>query len=1016
MKFTEFCIRRPVFTMVLSLIIVVLGIIGFIHIPVRGLPDINPPIITVLTTYPGASARIVESQITTPIENDLVGMSGLESMHSSSRQGASQVTLQFNLGENINVAVNNVRDALATISKELPTGTDMPIIQKRDPNSVQTVVLALSDPNLSAMQITDYANRYVVPQLEQVMGVASVELYNARDYAMKILLNPTKMAARSVTVNDLTQVLTGQNVDVPSGQIKSKNRYYSVMSQGELSSAQQFRHLIIRDEGGYLLRFGDVAKIKVGTENTDSAMRLHGRETVGIGVYSDSAANPIQVAQQVQTALQALSSQFPEGMKLQVAWNSTDYLKDSMNTVYHDLFIALGLVVLVALFFLSSLRATLIPFITIPICLIGVFALIYFMGYSINLFTLLALVLAIGLVVDDAIVMLENIYRHIEQGLSPFAAAIKGSSEIGFAIIAMTITLAAVYAPIGFASGMTGIVFRQFAFTLALAVILSGFVALTLSPMMCARMLRLPSHASDVEQWYYRWWDRTFSLLIAGYRRLLQWCLYHRRYVVLMLFAFVGVGYYCFISLPTELAPSEDMGAFFVKIIPPTNASFSYVNNYSKKIETMIQKIPGVQSVMSMVDPDQGGFAFVNLQPLSQRHESAQQIMKIVMKQSHDIPGAKVLTFNLGSIGGGGRNGDAVAMIISTDQSYQVLNEVVQNFIDKTSHFSGIASADQELQMNDKQYVVHVNKDMAAALNVKVANVTNALQTMLGGATVTRFNWHSQNYDVILQVPQKYLKTLQIINRLYVRSESGKMIPLSSLAHISQTVGPQQLAHDDRMRADGVYFQLTPGEPMGDVIHYLQTTAQQVLPSGVQFHFKGAAERMQESNHTMLGTFLLALVFIYLVLAAQFESFLDPFIIMLSVPLSIVGALMMLKFTGNAMSIYTGIGFVTLVGLIAKHGILITEFANQKRRQGEALIPAVMDAAVLRLRPILMTTAAMSMGALPLVLAHGSGELSRHQIGWVIVGGLLFGTFFSLIIVPVAYSFFGKFKKIAKPA
>lgn len=1011
MKLSEFCIKRPVFTLVLSLIVVVVGIIGFMRIPVRGFPDISPPVISVVTTYKGASANIVESQITTPIENDLVGISGLKSIHSMSMQGRSHITLQFNLGMNIDTAVNNVRDALATVTKELPTGTDAPIIQKKDPNDMQTMVLALSDPNLSPMQVTDYANRYVVPKLEQVMGVAGVELYNARDYAMKILLNPAEMAARGVTVNDLTHILMGQNINVPSGQIKSKNRYYSVMSQGELSSAEQFRNLIIRDNNGYLLRFGDVAQVDVGPETTDGAMRISGVRTVGIGIYSEATANPINVAKRVQNSIKQISANFPEGMKLQVAWNDTKFLKDSMHTVYHDLLLALILVVFVVFLFLGSIRSTLIPIVTIPICLIGVFALIYFLGYSINLFTLLALVLAIGLVVDDAIVMLENIYRHVESGLSPFKAAIKGSHEVGFAVIAMTLTLAAVYAPIGFATGMTGVVFRQFAFTLAIAVILSGFVALTLSPMMCARMLRLPTNIGKREG-YHRWLDRMFSKLIVGYRKILQWVLCHRKYAVLTLIALIGLGFYCLKSLPMELAPTEDMGAFFVKINPPTNASFASMNNYSKKIESMIKKTPGVQSIIAMIDPDRGGFAFVNLKPLSQRRKSSTQIMKTVLKKSHNMPGAKVVAFNLGSLGGGGRNGDSVAMVISTDQSYQALNKVADDFINYASHFAGIASANQELQMNDKQYVIHVRQAMAAALRVNAADVTNALKTMLGGAKVTQFNWHSKNYNVLLQVPQKDLQTLQVINRLYVRNESGKMIPLSSLASIKQVVGPRALPHDNRLRADGIYFQLTPGESMGDVVNYLKTTAKKTLPEGFHFHFKGAAQRMQESGHTMLGTFLLALVFIYLVLAAQFESFLDPLIIMLSVPLSIVGAVFTLKFTGNAMSLYAGIGFVTLIGLIAKHGILITEFANQKRREGEELIPAVIDASALRLRPILMTTAAMSIGALPLALAHGSGAISRHQIGWVIIGGLLFGTFFSLIIVPVAYSFFGKFKRM----
>ncbi len=1010
MKFTDFCIRRPVFTAVLSLILVVVGIIGFMRIPVSGYPTVNPPIISVATTYAGASASIIESQITIPIENDLVGISGLESMHSTSQQGSSRIILQFNLDVNVDTAVNDVRNALATVSTELPKDTDPPVIQKRDPNSLQTMILTLSGPNLSPMALTDYANRYLVPQLAQQMGVSNVELYNERDYAMKILLDPTKMAAHGVTVNDLTQVLTDQNVNVPSGQIKSKGRYYSVLSQGELTNANQFQNLVIRDDNGYFLRFGDVANIKVGPDNTDSVMRVNGETAVGIGVYSEATANPISVAKEVQQSLQKLQNSLPEGMKLNVIWNNTTYLKASVDTVYHDMLFAVVLVVLVVLAFLGSWRSTLIPSMTIPICLIGVCALIYFLSYSLNVFTLLALVLAIGLVVDDAIVVLENVYRHMEQGLSPFQAALKGSREIGFAIIAMTLTLAAVYAPIGFTTGMTGIVFRQFAFTLALAVILSGFVALTLSPMMCARFLKLPG--TNTNRWNYpAWLDQTFKKLMDGYRRVLKGVLGHRGWVVTALVGLAALGVFCFTSLPSVLTPSEDMGAFLINITPPANASFSYLNEYSQKVETMIRKIPGVQSVLAMDDMDRGGFGFVVLKPRNKRLHSQQQIMKQVMQQSREIPGAQLAAFNMSTLGGGGRSGDSVQMVLSTDASYDALHTIAENFMNQTKSYPGISSSDQDLQMNDKQFVVKVKKDLAAALNVNVGDITNTLKTMLGGSVVTQFNWNARDYDVLLQIPQKDLKTVDVINQLYVRSTTGNMIPLSNLARISQIVAPQELPHENRLRADTLQFQLAPGAAMGDVIHYLQNTAKQTLPDGVQFTFKGVAKRLLQSRHTMAGSFILAIVFIYLVLAAQFESFIDPFIILLTVPFSIVGALFTLKLTGNSMSIYTNIGFVTLIGLIAKHGILITEFANQKRRQGMALIDAIVEAAAVRLRPILMTTAAMVIGALPLAFAHGAGAISREHIGWVIVGGLLFGTFFSLIVVPVAYSFFGKFKR-----
>lgn len=989
----------------------VVGIIGFLRIPIQGYPNINPPVVTVTTTEAGVSPSIIESQITSPIENDLVGMSGLEFMSSYSQQGKSRISLHYRLGVDINAAVNDIRDRLAKISKQLPNNADQPIIEKRDPDSLQTMVLALTNPKMSTMALTDYANRYLIPQIEQLLGVATVEMYNQRDYAMKILLNPIKMAANSVTVNDLTSILQQQNVNVPSGRIKSPERDYSVLTQEQLSSAVAFRHLIIRQENGYFLRFGDVARVRVGPENTDSAMRVNGKPAIGIGVYAEATANPIQVANEIQHTLTKLQRSLPQGMKIQVVWNETNFLQASLHTVYHDLLFAIVLVSLIVFLFLGSFRSAIIPIVTIQICLIGVCGLIYFLNYSINIFTLLAFVLAIGLVVDDAIVMLENIYRHVESGLSSFKAAIKGSTEIAFAILAMTLTLAAVYSPIGFATGMTGIIFREFAFTLALAVILSGFVALTLSPMMCARLLKLPKpHNKSVSDTIRL--DYFFARLTNGYRQLLFRILNFRWLIVLILIVIAVSGYWCFRSIPTELSPKEDMGAFITTINPPPNASFAYINRYAQQVEKLLRSLPSVKKVLMIADPDRGGFAYVILKPWSQRKDSAQQLIHTVIKKSRNIPGVSIDAFNVSQIGGGGRYGDSVRMVISSDQTYQQLHNTVQHFLMAIHSYPGIANSKQDLQMDNQQYVIYIRRSLAAALGVNVADVTNTLRTMLGGVRVTSFNWESRDYDVVLQVPEKELQSLQIINQMYVRSQDNKMIPLSSLARISTMVGPQELPHENRLRSDTITMQVTPGYTLGQVVNYLQHAAKHVLAEDYQYRFKGEAKRMLESTQTMIGTFSLALLFIYLVLSAQFESFIDPLIILFSVPLSIVGALFTLKLTGNSLSIYTNIGFVTLVGLIAKHGILITEFANQQRQQGKALQDSLVDAAALRLRPILMTTAAMVIGAIPLACAHGAGALGRHHIGWVIVGGLLVGTFFSLIVVPITYSYLGRFRKI----
>ncbi len=1004
MKLPQFCIQRPVFTIVLSLILVVVGLVGFLRIPVRGYPNTNSPVISVTTLWPGASASTVESQVTTPIENDLVGASGLASIHSTSAEGKSSIKLTYDVNVNINDALNDAQVLLAKISKTLPKDVFAPIVQKHDLDSLQTEVLALTDPNKTPMALTDYAERNLLPDLEQTNGVSNVEVYNERDYALKILLNPGKMAANNVTVSDLDDVLTAQNVNVPAGEIKTPNRYYSVVTKDQLTSADSFKNLIIREQNGNFLRFGDVADISVLPENTDTDMRVNGVPAIGLGIYSQTTANPISVVQSMQKHLIKIEKNFPEGMKLNVVWDDTRYLKAILSEVYKDIAFAIFLVIGVVMLFLGSPRSSLIPIVTIPICLIGTCAMIYALGFSINVFTLLAFVLAIGLVVDDAIIMLENIYRHMESGMSAYDAAMLGSKEIAFPIVAMTLTLAAVYAPIGFETGMVGILFRQFAFTLALAVIISGFVALTLSPMMSSRLLKLPSESEGFVKKYSVWLDQIFHHLTENYQKLLRWMLGKRLWVILGLLGFMLVGFVSYKYSTTELSPKEDMSAFIVSMQSPPNSSFAYTNKYSQEIEKILKKFPEVMNTVMIVGSPQSAFSFVVLKPWSERSLTAQQIIDKFLKLSPSIPGVKIAAFNLSQIGGGGKNGDSVEVALMTNQTFNQLHTTAESIVKDLSQYPGVRNVIQDLQMTDQEYVVHVNRSMAAAMKVNIGDITKTVQTMLGGETASEFNWDNKNYDVILQIPDKDLSRLQIVNQLYVRNADQKMIPLGSLVTLSHEVGPLTLPHENRMRADTLLMQVNSGYSMAQVIDHVKVVMNQHLPSGYQYMFKGTAQTMMDSQMTIIGSFVLALVFIYLVLSAQFESFLDPFIILLTVPFSVVGALITLKVTGHELSIYTDIGFITLVGLISKHGILITEFANQKREEGMAIIDAVVASASQRLRPILMTTAAMVFGAIPLAIATGAGSLSRQHIGWVIVGGLLFGTFFSLIVVPVAYS------------
>lgn len=994
MSFTTFCIRRPVFTTVLSLILIVLGVVGFLRVPLRGYPRIDVPVIMVQTTDAGVSASVIESQITTPIENDVIGSPGLKEMKSYSKTGRSRVILHYKMGANIDAAVNDIRNRLARINRTLPLGAESPVIQKRDPDKLQLAVLSVTDPHLNPMEITDTINRTILPAIEQVQGVANVNLFNDRAYVLKVLLNPSRMAADNVTVNDMTDILKQQNINVPSGQIKTRDRDYSVLSEGQLHAPTEFKNLIIRSDSGYLLRFGDVAKIHVGSDNIESAMRVNGKSAVGLSVYGASDANPLKVIADIKNKVTQLNHTLPPSMHLHIVWNGTTYLKAALHEVYMDLAYAIILVVIVIAIFLGSLRSALIPVVTIPICLVSACALIYVLGYSLNIFTLLALVLAIGLVVDDAIVMLENIHRHLETGLTPYEAAVVGSREIVFAIIAMTLTLAAVYAPIGLTQGTTGIIFREFAFTLALTVIISGFVALTLSPMMCAKLLVTAKKTRM---------DRFFDRLTAGYQSLLRQILKYRLWVGVFLLMLIGIGMWMAHILPSMLEPKEDTGAFLVSVKPPSNASFGYIDRYSKQIEAKLSKLPGVDKVMMMTSTTSGGFAFVSLKPWNKRKLTSENIMKRFMQSASSIAGVTVSAFNISQIGGGGKSGDAVRVVVRTNDSFDKLYKTINHFRETLLSQPGFKTVTSDLILNDQQYVLHVNRNLAASLKVNVADVSDALRTMLGGAKVTAFEWGDRTYDVILQVPEKALHQVNIIDQLNVRSETGKMIPLSSLASITTQVGPHELPHEGRQRAATLTIQLNKDIDMGNALKTIRHLAKLTLPQADSIRFKGVARQLIESHSAMLWAFSLAMIFIYLVLSAQFESFRDPFIILLTVPLSIVGALVTLVLAGQSLSIYTNIGFVTLIGLIAKHGILITEFANQRLKAGVSKIDAVVEAATQRLRPILMTTAAMVVGAIPLAFAAGAGAISRQEIGWVIAGGLLLGTVFSLFVVPVAY-------------
>jgi multidrug efflux pump len=1013
-NFTEFFIRRPAFTIVMTLIISIVGLISYNSLPVRWIPNVTPPVVSIYTGYAGASASLIESEVTTPIETALSGIDGVESLTSTSRQGESNITLTFKLGRNMNAVVEDVRSSLARITGSLPRSVDAPIVAKADTSEMPVLFLAFADPKRSSKDVSDYVDQFIVPRMQTVDGVALVQSYGKRISAMRVWVDPAKMAASNVTVDDITKTLVDQNVEVPSGQIRGADRYYNVVTNETLTSATQFNDLIIRHDQNQVIRLKNIGEAVVAPADLDSAFRVQGSPAIALGIIPQSTANPLDVAHNVLKVFNEITKSLPAGMHSSVVYNEANFIRDSVHSVYEALIEAVIFVLLVILLFLGSWRATLIPVITIPVCLITTFALLNFFKFSINTITLMAFVLAIGLVVDDAIVMLENITRHIEAGMKPFNAALKGSREIVFPIIAMTLTLAAVYTPIAFTSGLLGSIFSEFALTLAGSVVVSGLIALTLSPMMCSRLLV----AEKAENRYQKWLAQKILKMQNNYRRILNFVLARRPKVllVLMLVGFMGYGIYRI--LPSELAPMEDRDEVDVYVSAPHDASFQYTDSYVKKLEEVYKTIPEAESYLADVGSQASSFQLINLKPWYQRHRGAKDIADELNTQFKDIAAVRVMASvpppPLTWFSGG--EGDSVEMAVMSVGDYKELNGVMERLVAAAKKYPGFARVDSQLKWDREQFEVNIDREKAAELKVPMQSITSTISTLLAGKNVGKFSYGGKQYDITMQMNSQALTNPSIISELYVRSENNKMVPMADLVSIHETTNPGTLSHYERLRSDNLSASLAPGYTIADAVKALEKITQQLLPDNMKIAFQGEAKNYLESNNKMAITFFLALLFIYLVLVAQFESFIDPLVILLTVPFAVIGALLTLALVGCTLNIYSNIGLVTLIGLIAKHGILITEFANKACLEGQAIQEAVIDAALLRLRPILMTTSSMILGALPLALAFGPGAETRHQVGWVIVGGLFIGTFFSLIVVPVAYTYLAKFKKIPRIA
>ncbi len=1013
MNLTTFCIRRPAFTTVISLVMMIIGIIAWMQLPVRWIPNVSPPEVSITTIYPGANANLVEEDITKKIEESLSGINGIDTLSSNSRQGNSQINLSFKLGTNMDAAVQDVRSGVERVRGMLPRDASVPIVMKADPNTSAMMYLIFSHPGYSSRELSDYVTKFVVPTLETIDGIGSVVVFGKHTTALRVSLDPAKMSAAKVTTDDVSRLLRDENMSVPSGQIAGTDRQYSIIADASLKNAQEVNDLIIRSDHEHVIRIRDIADAKFEARNKESSLRANGQTAVAIGIIPQSTANPLDVEKSVQTTLISLKHSLAAGMKAEVVFNQADYIRASIASVYESLFEAILFVWLVILAFLCSFRATIIPIMTIPVCLISTLALVYFFNFSINTITLMAFVLAIGLVVDDAIVMLENINRYIEHGMSPFDAAIKGAREIIFPIIAMTLTLTAVYTPIAFTSGLLGVLFKEFTFTLAGAVIISGFIALTLTPMMCARILR-PRHAHNR---YEQWFARRLQSWQHGYQSILRWILVRRGWVVLMLLVIGAIGFSTFKFLPTELAPAEDMNQLNAYISAPHGASYRYTNGYAERMEAMYKDFPDVESYLSQVGgyKPNHGWQLLKLKPKGARQLNLDTLLAKLNERVSTLAGVRVYVFRpqpaLAEFAGSDA-GDSVGLVLMTSSDYLRLQQVTATLMDAIKQIPGVVNVNNRLKWNAAQFNVTIDRERAADLGVPMANITDTLSTLLAGREIGKVD----DADVIVQMRESALSDPNIFAQLTTRGRAGNMVPLSQLLHVNEISAPESFQHFDRLRSDTIFMTLAPGLSIAEAVQHLRTIIQAHLPDDIKYTFTGEAKSFLESNGKTIGTFLLSLIFIYLVLVAQFESFIDPLVILLTVPFAIVGAMLTLKVFGGTLNIYSNIGLITLVGLIAKHGILITDFANRLREAGKSIHDAVIEAALLRLRPILMTTAAMVLGSLPLAFAFGPGAESRQQIGLVIAGGVLFGTFFSLIVVPVAYTYLAPFKLKAVPA
>ncbi len=1003
MLLSDVSVKRPVFATVVNVLLIIFGIVAFTMLPLREFPDIDAPVVTISTDYPGASAEVVETQVTQLIEERISGIEGIKNISSRSAPGNSSISIEFTLARDIDAASNDVRERVSRALDNLPEESDPPEVSKASSDETTVVWYNLRSESMSILELTDYAERYIVDRLAVVDGVARVRIGGDRRYAMRVWLDRDAMAARQITVTDIVNRLREENIELPAGEVESTEREFSVRMARAYLSEEDFRNLVIRQgEDGYLVRLGEVARVELGAEDDKTDFRGNGVNMVGIGIIKQSKANTLSVVENVRKEMDALEKTLPETMYLATSYDSSIFIKGSIDEVYNTLLIAMALVVVVIYLFLGNIRATIIPALTVPVAIIASYIVLFSLGFSINLLTLLALVLAIGLVVDDSIVVLENIYRRVEEGEPPLLAAYRGAREVGFAVIATTLVLISVFVPLAFLEGNIGKLFTEFALAIAAAVAFSSIAALTLTPMLGSKIL----HKKERSSKFGIAFDRFFKWLEARYTTLLEGSI-KRPVLALVLVIMSGVvSYGAMQFVPQEFAPPEDRGTFYISIKGAEGASFESNSQHMDEIEQIILPYIDQNKIDRVIVRAPGwgnsaGIAIVGAVPFEERDWSTFELMEEMRKKLNQVVGVQAFAFMRSGISGGG--GRPVQFVLQGN-TYEKLAEYRDIVIEEAAKNPGLVEVDSDYKETLPQLLIEVDEVRAADLGVSVEDIGITLQSILGQRRVTTYLDRGEEYYVMLEGEKADYRSPSAIDNIYVRSgKSGALIPLSNVVKVSERATSSQLNRYNRMRSVTIEANLAEGYSLGDALSYLENVVDEQLPDDVSVDYKGESQLYKESGSSIVFVFGLALIITFLVLAAQFESFIHPLVIMLAVPIAIVGAFIGLYLTGNSINIYSQIGIVMLIGLAAKNGILIVEFANQLRDAGLSFRDAVITASRQRLRPIVMTAFTTLMSSVPLIVGTGPGSESRMVIGTVIFAGVALSAFLTLFVIPALY-------------